>query len=82
MNYIKQNINELKSQLPADVKLVAVSKTHPVEAIQAAFDTGQLDFGENKVQEMCSKHDQLTNPEIRWHVIGHLQTKKVKSVPV
>jgi PLP dependent protein len=80
MDYIKQNISELKVQLPAGVKLVAVSKTHPIEAIQAAFNAGQLDFGENKVQEMCNKHEQLANPNIRWHLIGHLQTNKVKFI--
>jgi PLP dependent protein len=80
MDYIKQNISELIKQLPAGVKLVAVSKTHPIEAIQAAFDAGQLDFGENKVQEMCIKHEQLANPNIRWHLIGHLQTNKVKYI--
>lgn len=80
MDYIKQNISELKAQLPAGVKLVAVSKTHPTDAIKAAFDAGQLDFGENKVQEMCTKHEQLANPNMRWHLIGHLQTNKVKYI--
>ncbi|MDD3686177.1 MAG: YggS family pyridoxal phosphate-dependent enzyme [Bacteroidales bacterium] len=80
MDYIKQNIIELQAQLPAWVKLVAVSKTHPIEAIKAAYDAGQLDFGENKVQEMCNKHEQLSNPNIRWHLIGHLQTNKVKYI--
>lgn len=80
MDYIKQNIIDLKAKLPEGVKLVAVSKTHPIEAIQAAYNAGQIDFGENKVQEMCDKHNQLANPNIRWHLIGHLQTNKVKYI--
>lgn len=80
MDYIKQNIIDLKAKLQEGVKLVAVSKTHPIEAIQAAYNAGQIDFGENKVQEMCDKQNQLANPNIRWHLIGHLQTNKVKYI--
>lgn len=61
------------------VTLVAVSKTQPVEAIQALYDMGQRDFGENKVQEMTEKQTQLPD-DIRWHLIGHLQKNKVKYI--
>lgn len=63
----------------ADVCLVAVSKTKPVEMIQEAYDAGIRDFGENKVQEMTEKHTQLPT-DIHWHMIGHLQTNKVKYI--
>ena len=59
--------------------LVAVSKTKPVDAIQQLYEWGQRDFGENKVQEMCEKQQQLPS-DIRWHQIGHLQTNKVKYI--
>jgi pyridoxal phosphate enzyme (YggS family) len=58
---------------------VAVSKTKPVDAIQQAYNAGHLDFGENKVQELCQKHETLPN-DIRWHMIGHLQRNKVKYI--
>lgn len=61
------------------VELVAVSKTKPIEAIQAIYDQGQRDFGENKVQEMEAKY-QLLPKDIRWHLIGHLQKNKVKYI--
>ena len=60
-----------------DVTLIAVSKTKPVEMIWQAYNAGIRDFGENKVQEMCDKMEQLPK-DIRWHMIGHLQTNKVK----
>ena len=63
----------------AGATLVAVSKTHPVERIRELYDLGIRDFGENKVQELCSKAAVLPS-DIRWHLIGHLQTNKVKSV--
>ena len=59
--------------------LIAVSKTKPASAIETLYAWGQRDFGENKVQEMCSKHDELPK-DIRWHQIGHLQTNKVKYI--
>lgn len=65
--------------LPAGVTLVAVSKTHPESAIMEAYEAGQRDFGENKVQEMTDKQRSLPR-DIRWHMIGHLQTNKVKMV--
>ena len=74
---IQQNLNSIKSKLPEHVTLVAVSKTHPNEAIEEAYATGQRVFGENKVQEMTAKYEQLPK-DIEWHLIGHLQTNKVK----
>ena len=76
---IQENIREVLSTLPAGVRLVAVSKYHPVEALQEAYDGGQRIFGESKVQEMTTKHEQLPS-DIQWHFIGHLQTNKVKYI--
>ena len=74
-------IEEAKKDSPyhQDVTLVAVSKTHPAEDIQEAYDAGIRDFGENKVQELMSKIDVLPQ-DIRWHLIGHLQRNKVKYI--
>ena len=63
---------------PDDVRLIAVSKTHPIDAIRAAADAGQRDFGENKVQEALQKISQSTDTRLRWHLIGHLQSNKAK----
>ena len=63
----------------SDVTLIAVSKTKPVEMLQTVYDLGPRDFGENKVQEMCEKMEVLPK-DIRWHMIGHLQTNKVKYI--
>jgi len=63
---------------PGDVRLVAVSKTHPIDAVRAAADAGQLDFGENKVQEALQKIAQSTDTRLRWHLVGHLQSNKAK----
>ena len=76
---IQDNIREVLSTLPDGVRLVAVSKFHPVEALQEAYDGGQRIFGESKVQEMTTKHEQLPT-DIEWHFIGHLQTNKVKYI--
>ncbi len=76
---IAQNIVQLKQQLPSNVLLVAVSKTKPNEMLLEAYEAGQLDFGENYVQELVDKHDSLPK-EIRWHFIGHLQSNKVKYI--
>ncbi|MES2799466.1 MAG: YggS family pyridoxal phosphate-dependent enzyme [Bacteroidota bacterium] len=76
---IASNIIELKKQLPEGVQLIAVSKTKPVSDIQEAYDCGQRDFGENKVQELNEKASQLPK-DIRWHLIGHLQSNKVKYI--
>ena len=74
---ITKRIEEIKKELPDGVKLIAVSKYHPVEAITEAYDAGQRIFGESKAQEMTSKHAILPN-DIEWHFIGHLQTNKIK----
>ena len=74
---IKENINKLKTQIPENVKLIAVSKTYPVEVISQAIEAGQTTFGENKVQELVQKAKLLPS-NIEWHMIGHLQTNKVK----
>lgn len=76
---IQENYNHIKSQLPSDVQLVAVSKTHPVSAIQEVYYLGQRVFGENKVQEVSEKYPLLPK-DIQWHLIGHLQTNKVKYI--
>lgn len=76
---IAEQLQELKKEIPASVTLVAVSKTKPAEVIQEAYDAGQRVFGENKVQEMVDKYDQLPK-DIQWHLIGHLQTNKVKYI--
>ncbi|HCN50868.1 MAG TPA: YggS family pyridoxal phosphate-dependent enzyme [Chryseobacterium sp.] len=76
---IKENYQAIKNQLPAEVQLVAVSKTHPVSAIQEVYDLGQRVFGENKVQELMEKAPLLPE-DIQWHLIGHLQTNKVKYI--
>lgn len=74
---IKENLQEIKAKLPAHVTLVAVSKTKPVEDLLQAYEAGQRIFGENKIQEMADKHLQLPK-DIEWHMIGHVQTNKVK----
>ena len=74
---IPNNIKSLYSELPKDVSLVAVSKTKPVSDIEEAYNTGQRIFGENKIQEMTDKWEQLPK-DIEWHMIGHVQTNKVK----
>ncbi|MBI1769367.1 MAG: YggS family pyridoxal phosphate-dependent enzyme [Bacteroidetes bacterium] len=77
---IRKNIAFFQNQLTTNVcRLVAVSKTHPVEKIKEAYDAGQRIFGENKVQELCAKQPLLPN-DIEWHLIGHLQTNKVKQI--
>lgn len=76
---IKENYNTIKNQLPSTVQLVAVSKTHPVSAVQEVYDLGQKVFGENKVQELMEKAPLLPQ-DIQWHLIGHLQTNKVKYI--
>ena len=74
---INTNLQSIKTQLPEHVTLVAVSKTKPLEDLQAAYQAGQRIFGENKVQEMVEKYDNLPK-DIAWHMIGHLQRNKVK----
>ena len=74
---IKDNLNQIKSELPERVTLVAVSKTKPNEDILEAYEAGQRVFGENKVQEMVQKWEDLPK-DIDWHMIGHVQRNKVK----
>lgn len=76
---IAENIDQVKSHLPAQVQLVAVSKTKPAELLMEAYRHGQRAFGENKVQELVGKYEQLPK-DIEWHFIGHLQTNKVKYI--
>ncbi|ESU20436.1 alanine racemase [Flavobacterium enshiense DK69] len=74
---IQSNLQHIKSTLPSDVTLVAVSKTKPVSDLTEAYEAGQRIFGENKVQEMTEKWQQMPK-DIQWHMIGHVQTNKVK----
>ncbi len=76
---VAENYQKIKTKLPSNIQLVAVSKTHPVESIQLVYDLGQKVFGENKVQELIEKHPHLPQ-DIQWHLIGHLQTNKVKYI--
>ena len=86
---VKENLMEVESRVQAackragrpreDVLLIAVSKTKPVELIREIMETGTKDFGENKVQEMCSKIEEIKEP-LNWHLIGHLQRNKVNYI--
>ena len=76
---ITANLQQIKASIPEHVTLVAVSKTKPNEAILEAYQTGQRIFGENKVQELTEKHESLPK-DIEWHMIGHLQSNKVKYI--
>ena len=76
---IATRIKQIKEKVPNDVTLIAVSKTKPNELIQEGMANGHLDFGENKVQELVSKYENLPK-NIRWHMIGHLQRNKVKYI--
>ncbi len=79
MMSIGERIEELRRQVPAGVRLVAVSKTHPAEAVREAMAAGQAVFGENRPQEMAAKHTAI--PEgVEWHMIGHLQRNKVRMI--
>ena len=79
MSSIACQLSFVRSTLPEGVKLVAVSKTHPAEAIRAAYDAGHRVFGESRPQELREKHEALPK-DIEWHMIGHLQTNKVSTV--
>jgi len=79
MGAIKENINKILNSIPANVKLVAVSKTKPNEAIIDAFNCNQKIFGENRAQEMQKKYNEINLP-IEWHMLGHLQTNKIKYI--
>lgn len=76
---IKDKLAEIRKEIPEHVTLIAVSKTKPVSALEEAYKAGQRHFGENKVQEMFDKYEQLPK-DIRWHLIGHLQSNKVKYI--
>lgn len=76
---IRENINSLKEELPAGVKLVAITKTKPIEDILQAYHAGHIIFGENKVQELNQKQGLLPS-DIQWHMVGHLQSNKVKYI--
>ena len=78
-NSIGEKIKTLHATLPQGVTLIAVSKYHPADAVQAAYDAGQRDFGESKAQDLTAKHEALPK-DINWHFIGHLQTNKVKYI--
>ena len=79
MEDIRFNITSLRQQIPASVKIVAVSKTKPIEDIMTAYEAGQRIFGENRVQELVSKSE-LLPVDIKWHLVGHLQTNKVRQL--
>lgn len=76
---IAENLNSIKADIPANAMLVAISKTHAPEVVMQAYDAGQRDFGENKVQELMSKYEALPK-DIQWHLVGHLQRNKVKYI--
>lgn len=76
---IKENLDRIRRDIPEDVKLVAVSKFHPKEAIMEAYEAGQRAFGESRMQELIKKQKELP-ADIEWHFIGNLQTNKVKSI--
>ena len=76
---IKEQLSKINEVIPPNVVLIAVSKTKPNEDLLEAYDAGQRHFGENKVQELCEKWNSLPK-DIHWHIIGHLQTNKVKYI--
>ena len=78
-NELDKNYKNISQNIPRNVQLVVVSKTHPYENIQELYNLGQRTFGENKVQELVEK-SQVLPKDIQWHVIGHLQTNKVKYI--
>ena len=79
MRLIKNNLNIIKNAISDDVIVVAVSKTKPTDEIMKIYDQGHIDFGENKVQELLIKEKELPK-NINWHMIGHLQRNKVRSI--
>lgn len=79
MSNITHQIKRINSELPQGVSLVAVSKFHPIEALQEAYNAGQRIFGESRVQEITQKHA-LMSDDVKWHFIGHLQTNKVRQL--
>lgn len=79
MTDIQQNITSIRAHIPEDVTLICVSKFHPGESIMQAYEAGERDFGESRVQELLPKYEDLPK-DIHWHFIGHLQTNKVKQI--
>lgn len=79
MTEIQQHIASIRAKIPEQVTLICVSKFHPAEAIMEAYQCGERDFGESRVQELLPKYEALPK-DIRWHFIGHLQTNKVKQI--
>lgn len=77
MNGVAENLREVLAELPEGVRLVAVSKFHPVEALREAYEAGQRRFGESRVQELLAKEPEMPE-DVEWHFIGHLQTNKVR----
>jgi PLP dependent protein len=85
---IAERLNEIRARIaaaaaragraPSDVRLIAVSKTFPIDAVRAAYQAGQRDFGENRVQDLLRKIDAGADMDIRWHLIGHLQSNKAR----
>lgn len=88
MEHVRSNLAAVRERLaaaarasgraPGDIRLIAVSKTFPAEAVRAAYDAGQRDFGENKVQEALQKQEETPDLDVRWHLIGHLQSNKAR----
>ncbi|GAA0788489.1 YggS family pyridoxal phosphate-dependent enzyme [Hathewaya limosa] len=76
---VKENLENIKKNIPENVTLICVSKTKPVELIKEAYDLGERNFGENKVQELVEKYEELPK-NIKWHLIGNLQKNKVKYI--
>lgn len=79
MPSVAARLKQVEASLPEGVKLVAVSKFHPVEALREAYDAGQRLFGESRVQELIAKQPQMPD-DVKWHFIGHLQTNKVRQL--
>lgn len=78
-SYVAKQLDEVRQSIPGDVALVAVSKFHPIEALQEAYNAGQRRFGESRVQELLMKYPQMPD-DVEWHFIGHLQTNKVRQI--
>lgn len=76
---VKENLRHLRNSIPQGVELVAVSKFHPIEAIQEAYEEGQRTFGESRANELVDKAKQMPE-DVKWHFIGHLQTNKVRQI--
>lgn len=76
---IEENIGRIKNSIPKDVTLISVTKTRNIDEIKKAYEAGERDFGENKVQEFIDKFDEFDS-SVKWHFLGHLQTNKVKYI--